>query len=166
MYFAFGLKPWLLSPYPRKSLTQPKRIFNYRLSRARRVIENTFGISRGSRVEGIQGPISVSVNTVELIVQAAVCLHNYRKLTETALYCPSGFVESVDQTGSIKPGEWRSMVSSTDKGALAGLSRVRGSRYVANAIQLREGLTDYLNSKQGEVPWQWADVRSTGPAAT
>ncbi|XP_028045777.1 uncharacterized protein LOC105836995 [Monomorium pharaonis] len=40
----FQLSDYLLRPYPGRSLTDNRRIFNYRLSRVRRTIENTFGI--------------------------------------------------------------------------------------------------------------------------
>lgn len=41
---AFALKPYIMKPYPLRNLTGPQRIYNYRLSRSRRTVENLFGI--------------------------------------------------------------------------------------------------------------------------
>ncbi|XP_035661294.1 protein ALP1-like [Branchiostoma floridae] len=41
---AFPLRSWLMKPHSKKELSPEERIFNYRLCRARRIVENAFGI--------------------------------------------------------------------------------------------------------------------------
>ena len=100
----FALKPWLMRPYPGSNISEERSIFNYRLSRARRVIENCLGILV-ARWRISLSPIQASVQTVVQITQAAVCLHNYLRQTEPAIYCPTGFVDSFDDSGNILLGE-------------------------------------------------------------
>lgn len=100
---AFPLKMYLLRPYNRKDLQHAERIFNYRLSRARRVIENTFGILL-SRWQILSKTIGCNPDNVINIIKALVCLHNYIMIAEqhimlrTRLYCPLNLVdhETVD----------------------------------------------------------------------
>uniref|UniRef100_A0A673L854 DDE Tnp4 domain-containing protein n=1 Tax=Sinocyclocheilus rhinocerous TaxID=307959 RepID=A0A673L854_9TELE len=41
---AFPLKSYLMKPFARRGLSREQRVFNYRLSRARRIVENTFSV--------------------------------------------------------------------------------------------------------------------------
>ena len=156
----FPLKPWLMKPYLGKNLDQCQRIYNYRLSRARRTIENAFGILV-AKWRIFRRAIREDVALVEKIVQATICLHNYLCLTENANYTPAGFVDSEDSSGNIIPGDWRSEVSG-DEGGLRHLNQSGGNRYTFEAGRARDDFKSYFNSPEGEVPWQLQHVLSCG----
>ena len=102
----FPLKLWLIRPYPGKGLTEEQRIYNYRHSRCRRVIENAFGILVACwRI--FLTPIHATVENGEKYVLACLCLHNYLWKTKNTYYSPSGFIDSEDSSSSIQTGEWR-----------------------------------------------------------
>ena len=81
-------------------------MYNYRHSRARKVIKNAFGILC-TRFRIFYVPINASVVNIEKYVKAETTLHNYLRQTENALYCPQGFVYSASARGEILSGHWR-----------------------------------------------------------
>ena len=73
---AFPLQLWLLRPYPVQGMLKEQLIFNYHLSRARRVKENAFGIL-SARWRFFLRPIKISVDSTQMIFRAAVVLQNF-----------------------------------------------------------------------------------------
>eukprot|EP00795_Rhopilema_esculentum_P005709 gene5709-10959_t len=157
----FPLKTWLLRPYPGQNANEEQKVYNYRHSRARRVIENAFGILT-ARWRIFQKPIRGTVANAEKYTLACLALHNYLRLTENAYYSPSGFMDSEDKDGNIIPGEWRlQRCNETHFGGIDELRPVRGSRARTDAIEARDRLKKYLNSDEGSVPWQLQYVQRT-----
>ncbi|XP_033103960.1 uncharacterized protein LOC117106669, partial [Anneissia japonica] len=72
---AFPLREDIMKPYPLRQLTKEQRVFNYRLSRARRVSENTFGIF-SNRFGVFRTTIKIRPENVEPLVFACAALHN------------------------------------------------------------------------------------------
>ena len=75
---AFPLMTNLLRPYAKgkKTLPEDHQIFNYRLSRARRIIENAFGIL-ASRWKIFHTKIALRPDNIVRVVQACCVLHNF-----------------------------------------------------------------------------------------
>ncbi|XP_050063324.1 uncharacterized protein LOC126552659 [Aphis gossypii] len=74
---AFRLHPNIMKPYTRQSARhdKSKAVFNYRLSRARRVTENAFGLlSQIFRV--FYQPINIDPMTCDDLILVTCCLHN------------------------------------------------------------------------------------------
>ena len=153
----FPLKTCLMRPYPVK-LAEQERVFNYRLSRARRAIENYFGILAARR-RIFSTPIEASVVNAERYTLVCIALHNYLRQTNNPSYCPNSFVDYEDSTRDIKEGESRKIVTERN-GALANLPNVYGSRYKDDAVNMRCCLIRYLNG-EGREDWQLNHVRRT-----
>ena len=87
----FPLKTWLVRPYPEKAIVddEEKKIFNYRQSRARRVIKNAFGILT-ARWRIFHKPIVATVENVETYTLSCLALQNYLRQTDSAIYTPQG----------------------------------------------------------------------------
>ncbi|KAL4121227.1 hypothetical protein QTP88_013783 [Uroleucon formosanum] len=73
---AFALHSNLLRPYPGRGLNDTKRIFNYKLSRARRVVECTFGVL-ANKWRVLHTPIQVEPDFVDEIIKPCCVLHNF-----------------------------------------------------------------------------------------
>lgn len=120
----FPLKTYLMRPFARRNVQNTdQKIFNYRLSRARRVVENTFGI-HVSRWRILQKPLVLKLCTIEKIIQAVTCLHNFILTTNTAnnQYLYEGVVDHEDANDEIIPGNWRNVV--TKNGFINPLGRI------------------------------------------
>ena len=100
------------------------------------------------------------MHLIQNIVKATICLHNYLRLTENAGYLPTGFVDSYDESGAFKPGEWRAVVLA-DTG-LQSLNRLGGNRSKFSAETVRETYMKYFNSEGGTLNWQVKHVRNCG----
>lgn len=72
---AYPLKPWLMKPFPDRGLCDEKKRYNYRISRARMVVENAFGRLKG-RWRRLMKRNDMSVYHVPCIVTACCVLHN------------------------------------------------------------------------------------------
>lgn len=149
---AFPLGEHLMKPYGHRNLDERELIFNYRICRARRVVENVFGLI-ATRFRIFHTEIAMRPPSVTTIVKAVVILHNILNKRSGATYIPPGTVDHEDGNFTLVPGEWRR------KETLANIrtSRARNARDVAK--NQRDVLCDYFNNARGSVPWQNEQVR-------
>lgn len=155
---AFPLQVNMLRPYPGRNLDEPKAIFNYRLSRARRIIENSFGIL-AARWRIFRRPMIAKPDHVVLFTKAAIALHNFLRTNESSVYCPPGFTDGEDGAGNVLEGEWRREADSCT--GIERIGHVGGNRYGRAASEVRDTYRHYFSSQEGELDWQYNHVRRT-----
>lgn len=150
---AFPLTEYLMRPFPgRQDLNQEKIIYNYRLSRARRTIENTFGIL-SSQWRILRRPINCSIQTAIKTVQAIVCLHNYIRIQDIGVneYVTENMVDRDSHDGLIE-GSWRKHVDNNS--AFREINRCGTNTNSRIAARVRDDFCAYFNS-EGAIPWQF-----------
>ena len=159
---AFSLKIYMLRPYPGKYLEDDKRIFNYCLSRGRRVIDNAFGIL-ATKFRICHCVIIAKPAKVTKIAQAACGLHNYLKISEAQnppsfrLYCPHGYVDHEDRQGNLICGEWRQH----DNSGLHAITHDDSNRFSKSAGEVCNTLKRYFSSTDGVIPSQEHHIHLT-----
>lgn len=150
---AFPLCERIMKPYspPRgRPLEDEEKIFNYRLSRARRVVENAFGILTAKFI-CLGRTLFCSPARAQKIVAACCILHSYFLNNNRNSYCPAGFVDRFDENGHLIEGDWRKNVQS-----MTHLQNIRQHHMRAAELpkRNREILKQFVNSAEGSLPWQ------------
>lgn len=84
---AFPLLRNIMKPYSFKSQSISERVFNYRLSRARRVVENAFGII-ACLLRVLHKPLEVQPKIAIPIICSICVLHNFLLSRSGKLYTP------------------------------------------------------------------------------
>lgn len=128
----YPLLTYIMRPFPQRNLNDQKRIFNYRLSRARRSVECSFGmLSCKWRI--LLKPIETDVKTAVSIVKAVCILHNY-------------ILEKEGQDpGYLNLSNTRSTIQQQ--------THTLQHRFQNSAVRIREAFMHYFNGV-GSVAWQ------------
>ncbi|KAB0802358.1 hypothetical protein PPYR_04544 [Photinus pyralis] len=129
---AFPISTRIMKPYPQRNLTYEQKIFNYRLSRCRRIIESTFGIL-ANRFRVLLTPINLKPKKVELITLACIALHNFLSKENHTSYT------EIQEDGYCQ---------------MQDIGRQGGNRSSALALRIRDEFKDFFNSEDGAVDFQ------------
>lgn len=138
---AFGLSEHMMRPYPRSDGPgRDEKVFDYRLSRARRTVECAFGILSG-RWRIFKKLICADTSTVIKIVQATTCLHNW--LIQKEL--------EKDRCYSVLT---RRIANLASDGLVRHNGIDIGNISNDNAAEIRDAFKAYFNTT-GAIPNQW-----------
>ncbi|KAL2077931.1 hypothetical protein ACEWY4_025616 [Coilia grayii] len=134
---AFPLRRNLMRPFPGSHAPGEQRVYNYRLSRARLVVECAFGIL-SSQWRLYRRVMGVSPTTAETCVKATCILHNYLRVMTL-------------RRGQRTPESYHQSGDAGD--CLQGCSRMAANNATREALRVRAHFASYF-SEEGAVPWQ------------
>lgn len=138
----------MIKPFRQSDLiTQDRKEYNYRVSRARRIVENAFGIL-ASRFRIFHTEIDIEPKKIESVVVACCTLHNYLIKSVPNSYSPLECFDRENLEDGIVSQGYTSINSNMER-----LDR-RNSGIISNAAKkVREDFMNYFVN-EGRIPWQ------------
>lgn len=133
---AFPLLKHLMRPYPSKNLSMKEKIYNYRLSYARRTVECTFGIM-ANKWRIFHRPLDTKLELCDYIIKACCILHNFVRK-----YDGKELPENLGRSENLE---------------LLNLHPVR-LRPSNDVMQIRNLFADYFTSRSGALNWQYDTI--------
>ncbi|WAQ95222.1 hypothetical protein MAR_027912 [Mya arenaria] len=127
---AFPLRQYMLKPYPHRHLARDERFFNYRCSRARRVVENAFGIL-ANRFRRLLTTLEMRPSTVTKTVMACMTLHNLMRTRHPNIQ--NADLDREDEQGQFIAGAWR------DQAVLEDVQAAGNGPYIYTSRDIRPG---------------------------
>lgn len=132
---AFALKTWLIKPYSHQSQVHNEKIYSYRLSRARRVVENAFGILQ-MRLRIFITTIQLEPSIVKLLTMCGYVLHNL--IFNHYPFASSDFGR--EDAHNMIPGAWRQ-----EQNLMERLMSRKKSNYTKQVKAVRDYQTFYYS---------------------
>ena len=142
---AFPLRTWMMKPFSHRNMANDERVFNYRLSRARRISENAFGILV-TRFRCLLSTLGQTAETCKKIVSACLCLHNLCRIHYPGLQPRE--VDRDDINHVNLPAAWRG------EQVLQEMNNIHGGNRDNAAGKKQRVLLKHYYSAAGAVPWQ------------
>ncbi|XP_034234424.1 putative nuclease HARBI1 [Thrips palmi] len=157
---AFPIHTHMLKPFDMNWGEKPEEtIFNYRLSRARRVVENAFGIL-SARFRVLRRNIIGSETLVQNLILACTALHNMHLIREDSipprqrLYLPEGYADVYRSNGHLKKGRWRNEVKHEERSIFHRLAMQEMPHHVdEEAHRVSDKFVEYC--VYSPLPWQY-----------
>lgn len=142
---AFALSSYLQKPLSKQHMPNEEIIFNYRISRGRRVVENAFGIM-AKRWRVLMSVMEQRPETVCDIIECCVVLHNLMRIRLPQIH---GEVDEEDANHNLVPAPWRE-----EQVEPPGVPPPEAhNRDNQAGKRIRDFLKEYFNGR-GAVPWQ------------
>lgn len=149
---AFPLTSRIMKPFGGRQLSNEQKIFNYRLSRARRTIENAFGIL-AMRWSCLRSEFLFQPDKVKIITSASCVLHNFLLNQNCSAYATISAIDTHSDNESLVEAEFRAIAQQMD-----GLNNAtnRGRRN-DEASHIRNRVMDYVCTTDA-LEWQFASA--------